>query len=79
MYIWNNLTLAGMWEESTKDASLETGRPGRILHKSYFQIMLAIQLVRRVKFWYILKIEPTGLADRLDGKMMERKKTRTAS
>lgn len=50
MCVWNKLTLAAMWGELSKDARLETGRAGRMFHKSNLETTVTIQVVRRVKF-----------------------------
>lgn len=39
-----------VWGESTEEARLEAAKPGRIFHKSNLEIVVAIQVVRIVKF-----------------------------
>ena len=59
--------------ELTVGTRLQEGRPLRIFRGSSLEIMVAIQVLRRGKCWYILKVKPTGLADGLHVRMMERK------
>lgn len=41
-----------------------------VLHMSNLEIMVAIEVVRRVNFWYIKKTKAIGFADGLDVGMM---------
>lgn len=64
--ILTKLTLAAVWRLDY-GASLETGRPVRILRVSNLEIMLATEVARRVEFLYVIKA--TGLVDGLDMRM----------
>lgn len=48
--VLNKPILVTVWGESTEEARLEAGKPGRIFHESNLEIVLAIQVVRIVKF-----------------------------
>lgn len=54
MYPLAKITLAAVWRLDC-GARLEAHRPVMILNMSNLEIMLAIEVVRRVNFWYIIR------------------------
>jgi hypothetical protein len=55
-----------LYRELSVETMLEARRPGRrILHAYSLGTLVATEVTMRIKFLFILKIDPSGLANRL--------------